>query len=246
MANDLAGCREMAEACQGAGVQLGIGFQYRQHPAHIDIRASIREGRIGTPLVADASICLPPMVVPQWYDDQGMAAGGVVPMSGIHRLDLLAFVLDQEVRMVAATTRARGDLDGYEEVACAVLEFDRGVTSTVRFAMNAPHGGDGLAIHGTEGSIRATGTTTQWWGGGGGEVVVTSSVGTHTSSYAAVDLYQRQVDGFLAMLRGDDSTVARAADGAAAVSVAHAIRESGRTRRHVSVTPTGIENEEAP
>ncbi len=58
MANDLEGCRRMAEACAAAGVQLGIGFQYRQHPAHVQIRSMIREGAIGQPLVADASICL--------------------------------------------------------------------------------------------------------------------------------------------------------------------------------------------
>src|SRR3954451_16380688 len=38
MANDAGGCLAMIDACARAGVQLGIGFQYRQHPAHRRVR----------------------------------------------------------------------------------------------------------------------------------------------------------------------------------------------------------------
>ncbi|HEX2773752.1 MAG TPA: Gfo/Idh/MocA family oxidoreductase, partial [Micromonosporaceae bacterium] len=34
MANDPGDCLAMIAACSRAGVRLGIGFQYRQHPAH--------------------------------------------------------------------------------------------------------------------------------------------------------------------------------------------------------------------
>ena len=244
MANDLEGCRLMAAACAAAGVQVGVGFQYRQHPAHVLVRTMIRDGGIGQPLVADASICLPPMEIPRWYDDQDLAGGGVVPMTGVHRLDLLAFLLDGAPLSVAATTRAHGDTP-FEDAAAAVLEFDADLLATVRFSMATPYGGDGLVIHGTEGSVRATGTTTQWWGGGGGEVVLSSATGSRATRYDSVDLYARQVDAFHALLRGEETTVADAADGAVAVAVASAIRESARTRRHISVPPTGIPRREA-
>ncbi len=165
-------------------------------------------------------------------------------MTGVHRLDLLASLLDGQPRSVAAATRTR-DTHGREDMAAAVLEFEADILATVRFAMDAPHGGDGLVVHGTRGSIRATGTTTQWWGGGGGEVVLTSAAGTHATQYDGIDLYERQVEAFLALLRGEETTVADAADGAAAVAVASAIRESARTRRHVSVPPTEIQRREA-
>ena len=247
MANDLDGCRQMAQACAAAGVHLALGFQYRMHPAHVAMRSLIRRGAIGTPMVADSSICLPAMEVPRWYDDQDLAGGGVIPMSGVHRLDLLAFLLDRSPLLVAAVTHSRLGVSRFEDVAAAVVQFEADLLATVRFSMDTPHGGDGLVIHGTEGSVRATGTTTQWWGGGGGEVTRTSAAGSHTAHYDSTDLYEHEVAAFHALLRGEQTTLADAADGAGAVAVAWAIYESARTGRHVGVPSTGIpRREETP
>jgi len=237
MATSLGDCDLMDRRCRERGVQLGIAFQYRQHPAHIAMRQAVRDGLIGRPVLADAAVCLPAMSTPDWYGDPALAGGGVIPMSGVHRLDLISFILEASPVRVCAMLSTRDADRPYEDTAAAVVAFEGGATATVRFAMDVPYGGDPIAIHGTEGSLEARGTTSQWWGGGGGEVTLRVRGSTHKTSYDSVDLYQLQVESFVAQIGGRSTSVGTARDGAAAVVLTAAIVDASNSGTTVTVGP---------
>jgi 1,5-anhydro-D-fructose reductase (1,5-anhydro-D-mannitol-forming) len=235
MANDAADCRAMIAACARAGVQLGTGFQYRQHPAHRRVRELVASEQLGRSVVADAAVHVPPLATPDWYDDPSMAGGGVLPMAGVHRIDLLRFVLGAEVAEVSAFLGARDARRPYEDVVAAVLRFDGGALATVRFALDAAFSGDGVTVSGERGWASAARTTSQWWGTDGGELSWSGSHGTGAESYAVQDLYVSQVTSFSAAVAGEGQFEADGVDGLRAAEVTTALRRSAETGSVVPV-----------
>lgn len=239
-ANDPDGCCKKARNWAKVVVELGIGVQYRQHPAHQTVRDLVHRGALGTPVTVDATTCLPPMEVRHWYDDEEHVGGDVVPMSGVHRLSLPAFLWGRDAhRAVAPRRRSTGARD-LEDIVVAALAFDGDVLATVRFAMDTPHGGDTIA------PPRDSGVGP---GDGDDDVVVgrqRRKVRRHSGRPGPRDALraggscQRRMEGFHTGLRGEPSAVAGPAEGAVAVSVAGAIRKSTCTGRRVDAMASGI------
>jgi 1,5-anhydro-D-fructose reductase (1,5-anhydro-D-mannitol-forming) len=228
MANDVQACLDMISACRRAGVELGIGFQYRQHEAHRTVKELVSAGGLGEAIFADAAVHVPPLSTPSWYADAGMAGGGVLPMSGVHRIDLLRFVLDAEVEEVVAFVYSRVPGGPYEDTVAALLRFDNGAVATVRFALDAASPGDGVAVHGSRGWAAAVRTTSQWWADDGGELSVSTGGPTATETFARSDLYRAQVEEFNAAVTGGERFSATAIDGLRAAEVTAALFEAGR------------------
>ncbi len=240
MANDPGDCLAMIAACSRAGVQLGIGFQYRQHPAHARVRDLVARRELGAPVFADAAVHVPPMRTPDWYDDPSLAGGGVLPMAGVHRIDLLRFVLGAEVDEVSALLAVRDSRRQYEDLAAALLRFDNGAVATVRFALDAASPGDGVSLSGERGWATAERTTSQWWGTDGGELTWSGDEGTGAETFAMQDLYARQVTSFTAAVDGTGRFEADGVDGLRAAEVTTALRTSAETRSVVPVERTQV------
>jgi predicted dehydrogenase len=227
MAADAASCVDMIEACAANGVVLGIGFQYRQHPAHRLMRDTVCSGQLGAGVFADAAVHLAGLATPAWYNDPKLSAGsGVLSMTGVHRIDLLRFVMAAEVDEVSAfvDTRARGRQ--FDDAVTAMLRFDNGVVATVRFSIDAARAGDPVAIYGSGGNIAGIGTTSQWWSADGGKVVVRVGTDEVVHEFPRADLYLDQVESFTRAIQGDVGCIATGVDGLRAVEISAAIYES--------------------
>lgn len=235
MANAPADCLAMISACARAGVRLGIGFQYRQHPAHRRVRELVARDELGRAVFADAAVHVPPLATPDWYGDPPMAGGGVLPMAGVHRIDLLRFVLGSEVTEVSAFLGARDARRPYEDQVAALLRFDNGAVATVRFALDAASPGDGVTVSGEHGWVAAARTTSQWWGTDGGELSWSGDAGTGAESFAVQDLYGLQVSSFTAAVDGAGTFEADGVDGLRSAEVTTALRRSAETGSVVSV-----------
>ena len=48
---------EMVETCKDRGVKLGLGFQPRVHPGHVEARRFVKEGALGTMVPAPSCDC---------------------------------------------------------------------------------------------------------------------------------------------------------------------------------------------
>ena len=47
MATTVSDCVDMVKACKANGVKLGVGFQLRFHPGHVEASRLVREGALG-------------------------------------------------------------------------------------------------------------------------------------------------------------------------------------------------------
>jgi len=149
-------CRQMVEAARKVGVLLGVAQVFRFEESVNRFRDYVAAGKIGKPIFARAEFSL---VVNanhprKWINDLAVAGGGPIPDVGVHCVDALRFILQDEVISVSA--RAVSDeLSGeVESAASLALDFSRGTMGTVKVSFRSPYRTP-LEIVGEEGSIGA-------------------------------------------------------------------------------------------
>jgi 1,5-anhydro-D-fructose reductase (1,5-anhydro-D-mannitol-forming) len=201
LARTLDEAEAMLEACRAAGVLLGTAFMMRFHPIHQAIRDLIAQGHIGRPLqarVQNAFFLRPERQT--WRIDQEASGGGPLMDVGSHAVDLLCFVTGARVKEVGAFA-ARQVLAGSAEDAAVVnLILDNDMLAQVNVAFNTPYSRTCLEVHGSEGSIVATGTIGQVAEGYG---EITTGAGTRPIAYTPRDLYQGEIEAFGRAIRGE-------------------------------------------
>ncbi len=159
----------MVRACRSAGVKLGVGFMMRFHPAHEAVRRWIREGRLGTPVLARAQLTAwYPPARGAWRQDPRRGGGGAVPDLAVHCIDLLSFLLGP-VRSVQA--EAGTLVHGYrvDDTAAILLRFASGAMGMIDVHFSVPDAAceNVLEVYGSRGAVKAVGTIGQ---GKAGEV----------------------------------------------------------------------------
>ena len=167
----------MAAACEGAGVLYATAFDQRFHAAHRRLRALISDGALGE--ICSARIqyaCwLPPTWSPEdyprehdnWRVDPARAGSGALFDLAPHGLDLLQYLLDDEISAVRALGQRRVFDYPVEDGAALLLSFGGGALAVHQVAYNMPDSlpRRTLEIQGTEGTVIARNTMGQDAGG---------------------------------------------------------------------------------
>jgi 1,5-anhydro-D-fructose reductase (1,5-anhydro-D-mannitol-forming) len=227
----------MIEACEAAGVKLGIAFQNRHHPAHQEARRLVRSGEAGEVAHATAHYSHNfPRQLPwsDWRNDPAMSGGGALMGMGVHALDLLRFVLhDEPVEVIAFNDAGAGTVD--RSTTC-MLRFARGALAYATCLLHLAHPRNDLVVHGALARVEARGTIGMPWQG---ELCVTrgdqSSVTAFPCANPVFDLFVRLVEDFNCSIERDAAPLASGYDGLASVHVAEAIVCSAREGRAVKV-----------
>jgi 1,5-anhydro-D-fructose reductase (1,5-anhydro-D-mannitol-forming) len=227
MAPSLAECHCMIDACERYGVKLGIGFQYRQYPAKQKAREIVAAGGLGRVLFADIKVEITDRGMPAWYSEPGMAGGGITYLAGVHRIDLLRFLLGAEVEEVSAFVGAQTPGCPYEEVVVGILRFANGAHGTLHFGLNIPHGTNRVELHGSSGSLFGD-TNSPWWDGYSPELLVKSDTVTTRYQFQQTDAYRDEIEDFNRCLEGGGQPLATGIDGLRAAEISLALFESGR------------------
>lgn len=135
----------MVSAARTAGRPFGVAQNFRYNPSLQRMRALVAEGAIGAPVFASAHFCFLSRNSPRtWIDDSGLACGGPIGDVGIHAIDALRFVLQQEVLAVSTLARA-GQMQSpsaereLEESAALTLEFSGGLLASVQVSFRAQY-----------------------------------------------------------------------------------------------------------
>lgn len=157
IARTLAEADNMIEACEKAGITMGIAHQGRMHKAAHYAREQLSEGAIGEIL----NVCM--------HGKEDSRGGGEdLMVLGTHLFDMLRFLLGRNPIWVSATvTEERGKpitcedaVEGPEELGLiagdvihALYGFGNGVTATFETRRNQPNHRHryGMWIYGTEG-----------------------------------------------------------------------------------------------
>src|SRR5262249_355097 len=134
----------MANAARAANRAFGVAQNFRYNLSIERMRARVAEGAIGTPVFASAHFCFLSRNSPRtWINDAGMACGGPIGDVGIHAIDALRFLLQQEVLAVNTFARGSGTPSSaereLEESAAITLEFSLGVLATVHVSFRAQY-----------------------------------------------------------------------------------------------------------
>ncbi|OYW62565.1 MAG: fructose reductase [Rhodobacterales bacterium 12-65-15] len=218
---------EMVAAAKARGVIFATNHHLRCSGSHRTIRDLIAAGRIGRVLSLRIFHAVHlPAHLRGWRIDDPAAGGGVIPDITVHDADVARFLLGEDPVSVVAGMAASGLGQGVEDSAMSVWAMPSGAMVLAHESFTHPFAGSGLEVHGTEGSIFATGVMTQQ---PVGEVTLVTAAGRGTVPFPAHDLYAQAVADFLAAVSGRGQVAASGRDGVASLAVALAVREAART-----------------
>jgi predicted dehydrogenase len=156
MALDSAECDNMIEACDKAGVLLGVAYYRRFYPAVETIKSLLAGGTLGIPILARA------MAAEFWRfeDNHPMAwrirpeegGGGPLMDFGSHRIDVLLDILGPVSKVGAFTDRLLFERR-VEDSALVILRHASGAHSIVGAYHSIGRHFDELEISGSRGNI---------------------------------------------------------------------------------------------
>lgn len=148
-------CRRMVEAARRANVPLGVAQVFRFEDSTARLRERIAAGQIGRPIFARAEFSYSAKTHARtWLTDAAMAGSGPIGDVGVHCVDALRYILQDEVVRAGARGMWDKESGGVEAAAVLALEFARGTLGSVMVSMRADYRTP-LEFVGEDGSLRA-------------------------------------------------------------------------------------------
>jgi predicted dehydrogenase len=149
-------CRQIVEAAHKRGVLVGVAQVFRFNDSVRKFRELVNAGKIGKPVFArsEFSFLADPSHPRKWLYDSAIAGAGPIFDIGVHCIDTLRFVLDDEVTQVTASAASDERSGDVESAASLTLEFSRGTIGTVLVSYRAAYRTP-LELIGDAGVIRA-------------------------------------------------------------------------------------------
>ncbi len=148
-------CRQMIDAANAAGMLLGVAQIFRFEESTARFRDRVARGDVGRPWFARAEFSYPGIGhARSWISDRRISGGGPIADVGVHCIDTLRYVLQDEVVRVHAADRSDEHSGDVEAAAVLTLEFARGTLGTV-LVSNRAHYRTPMEIVGDGGVLRA-------------------------------------------------------------------------------------------
>jgi len=148
-------CRQMVETARKAGVLLGVAQVFRFEESTARFRERVAAGDIGRPIFARAEFSYHGSGHARtWLYNRLIAGGGPIADVGVHCIDALRYILQDEPRRVTALGRSDEQSGDVEAAAVLTLEFQRGTLAMVMVSTRA-HYRTPLEIVGESGVLRA-------------------------------------------------------------------------------------------
>jgi predicted dehydrogenase len=133
--------RQMVEAARRQNVRFGVAHVFRFDESVRKFREHVAAGAIGRPIFArsEFSFLADPTHPRKWLYDASVAGAGPVFDIGVHCIDTLRFILQDEVVRVSATASSDKSSGDVESVAALILELSRGTLATVMVSYRAEY-----------------------------------------------------------------------------------------------------------
>ena len=249
MATTLHDAIAMVKACQDNGVTLATGYHLRTHPGHILAKATIKEGALGKISLVQGQwgfgtrgAIMPPTRTGrrQWWEQPDLIGEAASLMgTGVHVVDILRFLLDDEITEVATLTDGQTETNPLERTATVILRFRSGTLATVCCGRLIPDSKNDLAIYGTTGRIVGRATL---WEARQGRVEILSDTVNQTEIYPSNYLanFVAEIQDFQESVQEGRDPVASGIDGLRVVEATLAMIESATTGRTIKINPVAI------
>tara|TARA_R110002072_G_scaffold3994_15_gene28507 strand:+ start:96900 stop:98021 length:1122 start_codon:yes stop_codon:yes gene_type:complete len=244
-------CDQIIDACEKAGVQLGVTFQSRFHESSRLMKKAVEEGRFGKITMGDAYV--------KWYRSQEyydsgawrgtwkLDGGGALMNQAIHSVDLLLWLMGDVSEVSAMASTMTHERIEVEDIVVATLKFKNGALGVIEATTTTYPGAlKRIEIGGSEGSaILEEEDLTQWefaneteedeairkrmagmteTGGGASDP---SAIGHHGHTAVFNDFLDAITEGHSPQINGTE--------GRRSVALINAIYESARTGKTVQL-----------
>ena len=165
---NLARADRLIEACESAGVKLGVIFQSRFLPSARKIKNSIDQGRLGRLMLGDAYVKwyrVPEYYAPgSWHGTLSLDGGGALINQAIHTVDLLRWMMGPVEKVFAIKAALRYPQIEGEDTLVASLRFKNGALGVIEAATSAKPGFmRRLEISGERGTVILDGDKISCW-----------------------------------------------------------------------------------
>jgi 1,5-anhydro-D-fructose reductase (1,5-anhydro-D-mannitol-forming) len=249
MATTVADAVRMVQACRRAGVTLGVAFNLRQHPAYIRARELVAAGALGRVVVAQGQWAFgvrgrdgapARTALTQWWDTPDLIGGASTMMgTGVHVVDLMRFVLGQEITEITAVTDGQTAAKPLEQIACLTLRFSGGTLGQVTASRLLPDSRNDFRLYGIQGRIEGREAL---WEARTGRFEVVSETVNETAEYpeALLPNYVAELEDFQQAVATGREPAATGVDGLRVVEATVAMIESARSGRTVKLERTAL------
>ena len=240
---------EMLQTCKACDVKLGLGFQLRVHPGHMEARRLVKEGALGAIVLAQSQLGAgtrgqlkrPPRTgLSEWWEHSEMMGGASTMMgTGVHCIDDLHFILGQTITEVAAITDGQTAATPLESLATMCLRFDGGAVGMVCCSGRLPDSRNDVTIYGSDGRVVLSDSSRPTLDGG---LEVSSETVNTTQTYEPdpLALFTWQTEAFNRAIQRDEEPVASGVDGLKVVQVTVAMIESASTGKTMKLEPLPV------
>lgn len=140
MGMDADECREMVDTAHRLRLLLGVAQVFRFHESTARIRARVQSGDLGRLVFARSEFSFAARTHQRkWLTDRSLAGGGPIADIGVHCIDTLRYILQDEIVRVHARTVSDSNSGEVEAAAILTLQFRAGTLGTVLVSYRAPY-----------------------------------------------------------------------------------------------------------
>jgi 1,5-anhydro-D-fructose reductase (1,5-anhydro-D-mannitol-forming) len=134
-------CHRMVEAARKANALLGVAQVFRFENSTARLKERVAAGQIGKPVFARSEFSFPAAQghARKWINDLSVAGGGPIADVGVHCIDTLRYILQDEVVQVSGRGLFDNNSGDMEAAAALTLEFSRGTLGTVMVSFRAEY-----------------------------------------------------------------------------------------------------------
>lgn len=154
----------MLSACRAAGVQLMVGHMIRFSPVTLRMKEILRSGEIGTPVHLHSEFFYDHRLSHRgWLFNTRVAGGGPIHDIGVHCIDTMRFILEDEITDVRSILQPQPTEERTEESASISFRFKRGTLGSVYCSFVGGYRRSFIEVRGTEGTVSAFDFTRSDW-----------------------------------------------------------------------------------
>lgn len=155
---------ELVSAFKKAGKQLTIGYMMKYHNLHKKAKSLVKRGGIGQ--VTDVRLqfsCWYPDIKGAWRQKKSLGGGGALMDLGVHCIELIEFVLGEEIVDVKGYTGTITFSYEVEDSAVMIFKTKSGALGHIDVNFNIPDSASEskMELYGTDGYIICKGTLGQ-------------------------------------------------------------------------------------
>lgn len=235
LAMSLDEAQEMISICKDENVVLATNHQLRVGDGVRKMRDLIAEGAIGKPLAARVfhAVYLPEHLQ-GWRLSDPKAGAGVVLDIVVHDIDTLRCILKAEPREVVSLSQHAGMAKhgAVEDGNMSVFRFDNGLIAQIHTSFLVKYAGDGIEIHGTEGSISINDFLGRE---SSGPVILKNADGEHHFDATQHSIDEKTINFFVDAIKGGTKPGCTGEDGERSLAAAIACLESAKTGKCIKI-----------